>query len=416
MPDPAIDICLVTPGHVASTPRLVKNADALAAAGYRVHVVAGRNFPPVDPLDAEIFSRARWTWTIVDRGSRSQALVERLSRRAARARLRLIGGGVAAASLGLRAPVYRLMEAAKRVRARFYFGHGLPGLPAAAGAARAGGVPYGFDAEDFHDAETEEAQADPVEAAIRRLLQSRLLPGCRLFTAGSPLIAREYARVYGREAIPLLNVFPLDEAPPAPLEPDPPGPDRPARAYWFSQTIGPGRGLEAAAAAFARMDTPVEMLLRGFPAAGYAERLAAAAATAGYGRPIRFLPPAASAEMARLSAPHDLGLCVEESTPRNHDLCLANKIFVYLLAGIPQLLSPTAAHLDFAPELGEAAIVADRRDPTETARRLDALLRDPARRASARSRAWELARSRYCWDVEKEKFLSAVAEIVDPVA
>jgi len=37
-------ICLLTPGHVASTPRLVKEADALVDAGYRVHVVAGRHF------------------------------------------------------------------------------------------------------------------------------------------------------------------------------------------------------------------------------------------------------------------------------------------------------------------------------------------------------------------------------------
>ena len=41
MKPPARRICLITPGHVASTPRLVKNADALAAAGYEVHVVAG---------------------------------------------------------------------------------------------------------------------------------------------------------------------------------------------------------------------------------------------------------------------------------------------------------------------------------------------------------------------------------------
>ena len=38
-----------------------------------------------------------------------------------------------------------------------------------------------------------------------------------------------------------------------------------------------------------------------------------------------------------------MGLSLEESRPRNRDLCLTNKVFVYLLAGIPQLLSHTAA-------------------------------------------------------------------------
>ncbi len=66
-------LCLITPGHVASTPRLVKNADALAAAGYRVHVVCGRHFPPADRLDAEIFAMARWTHTQVEFGGAAAA-------------------------------------------------------------------------------------------------------------------------------------------------------------------------------------------------------------------------------------------------------------------------------------------------------------------------------------------------------
>jgi hypothetical protein len=33
---------LVTPGHLSTNPRLVKEADALAAAGYQVSVVSAR--------------------------------------------------------------------------------------------------------------------------------------------------------------------------------------------------------------------------------------------------------------------------------------------------------------------------------------------------------------------------------------
>ena len=33
------DICIVTPGYISSTPRVMKEADALAEAGFRVRVV-----------------------------------------------------------------------------------------------------------------------------------------------------------------------------------------------------------------------------------------------------------------------------------------------------------------------------------------------------------------------------------------
>jgi len=45
-------ICLVSPGHVASNPRLVKEANSLVAAGYDVRVVAGDTAPFVRPLES----------------------------------------------------------------------------------------------------------------------------------------------------------------------------------------------------------------------------------------------------------------------------------------------------------------------------------------------------------------------------
>src|SRR5260370_1251501 len=68
------------------------------------------------------------------------------------------------------------------------------------------------------------------------------LPQCCYVTAASPGIAGAYASKYG---IPtptsILNVFPLAERP---LRFRETRPDGPLRLYWFSQTIGPGRGLE----------------------------------------------------------------------------------------------------------------------------------------------------------------------------
>ena len=63
--------------------------------------------------------------------------------------------------------------------------------------------------------------------------------------------------------------------------------------------------------------------------------------------------------MARLAAQHDVGLASELSTPPNRAISLTNKVFTYLLAGIPVLLSNTPAQRGLAAELGEAAQVVD---------------------------------------------------------
>jgi hypothetical protein len=406
-------ICLITPGHVASTPRLVKNADALAGAGYRVHVVSGRNFPPVDPLDEAIFATARWEHTRVDSRRGAGVFARKLLRFAARqllSRTSVHGVGISARAHLAEAP--RIAAAAAEIPAQLYLGHCLGGLPAAARAARRWSVPYGFDAEDYHDAETESALADPAERAARRELQSALLPLCVHITAGSPMIGEKLAETYGVKPLTLLNVYSLADAPARPVELEAVSAGRPARIYWFSQTIGPSRGLEAVVAILGRMTTPAELHLRGFVSADYRTRLEGLAREAGLARPPVFLPPAPPGEMVRLAAGYDLGLSTEINEPLSRALCLGNKIFAYLLAGIPQFLSATPAQKAFARELGPAARVGDLGRPEESARTLDAFLADAGGVAAARRTAWSLARERYCWDVEKEKLLASIRKIL----
>ena len=402
-------VCLITPGHLASAPRVIKEADALVGAGYRVHVVAGRHFAPVEPLDATILATAKWSHTRVNFRGGSAVLVRKVLRRLARALV--VHPSLATLRVAARAhhaEALRFASAAARIPADFFLGHCLAGLPVAALAAAVRSVPCGFDAEDLHDAETEDAAGQPADRAATHALQSRLLSRCTHLTASAPLIGEELHRRYAVQPATVLNVFPLAHAPREPVDPGRIDTTAPARIYWFSQTIGPGRGLEAVVAVLGRMRVPVELQLRGFATREYREQLDAAAHRAGLARPIIFLPPGPPAEMARLAAASHLGLSIEESRPLNRDLCLTNKIFVYLLAGIPQLLTPTAAQRALAPELGDAALVADLTAPESAAQRLDAFFADPGRVAAARREAWNLARRRYCWDVEQQNFLNAL--------
>lgn len=407
---PTQTICLVSGSHVCSNPRLVKEADALVAAGYRVLVIAGRNYPPNDPFDATILANARWEHVIVDYRSGPRPWVQRVLRRFARLIMRSCPRAPLWLAFRAHHPAAaQLSRAAGRMRADLYIGHTLVGLIAAAAAARKHQARLGFDAEDFHPAETEAAVTLPEERHSIRRIELALLPRCCHMTAASPLIGEAYRHAYGLPPpVTVQNVFPRREAPADP--PVDPVARRPVRIYWVSQTIGPGRGLEPMFAVFGCMRTPAVLSLRGsLPADDYADRLRAAARAAGFVGELHFLPSAAPLEMACLAAEHDIGLAVEPPTPPNRQICLANKLYTYLLAGVPIVCTPTRAHRRLAADLGAAALVVDPSQPQQAADELDALLASPDRYRAARQAAWQAGQTRYNWETEAPVLLDSVA-------
>jgi hypothetical protein len=409
-------ICLVSPSHAAANPRLIKEANALQAAGYAVHVVAGWYYPPLDQYDWEIYSRASWDRTVVHYVTGPRILFGKLLRTLARRRIRSDSRpSVPYAIRAVHAASAMLARAAQRVPADLYIGHMLPGLYAAAKAARTHRAAYAFDAEDFHSEETEFVIRHPALATSIRTVEAALLPGARFVTAASPLIGRAYAEKYGiEEPTTLLNTFPLSEAPGAP-PPNAPAAEHP-RLYWFSQTLGPGRGLEPLIATLGRMTRVCALHLRGTPTPGYVDDLRRQASGAGFRGELHFHPLAEPEAMPRLAAGYDLGLSLEQMQPRNRDLCLTNKIFTYLLAGLPVGLTPTSAQRQLAAELGDAALLLDLANPVAASHVLDTYFAHPARQSTARAAAWQLGRSRYNWEYEQQALVGVVGSALKRVA
>lgn len=401
-------ICLITPGHVASNPRLVKEAHALHEAGFSVHVIACRYYPMLDSADAAILDAAPWRHTRVDLTRGLRARLAKIRRRLARRWVASGGGGARWWAPAQNAAAPLLTRAATEISASLYIGHCLGGLAAAAASAARHRARYGFDAEDLHSAETHAAETDAVERRVTRGLEAALLPGCAHITAASPLIAEAYAGRHPlkRPPVTVLNVFPRSEAPAAPRSRR--GESRPARLYWFSQTAGPGRGLESFVAALAKTNFPSSLHVRGIPAPGFAAQLREHARACGFDGTIEFHAFAPAADMVRLAATYDLGLSLEQCVPRNRDLCLTNKIFTYLLAGIPVALTPTRAQQHIAPELGAAALSLDLSMPVAAGRILSTWLENSRGRADAHRAAWQLGQTRFNWDVEKRALVESV--------
>ena len=117
-------------------------------------------------------------------------------------------------------------------------------------AARCG-VPYAIDLEDFHGAEQVDSPAATLSHALAQRIERDVLPGALFLTASSPGIAAAYADRYGVSPIVVHNTFPLPSK--AARSPILTRTGR-LRLYWFSQTIGPGRGLEDVVSAMALAD------------------------------------------------------------------------------------------------------------------------------------------------------------------
>jgi glycosyltransferase involved in cell wall biosynthesis len=296
-----------------------------------------------------------------------------------------------------------------RIQADLYIAHYVAALPAAAAAARRHGAFLGFDAEDFHLGDAPDNMESRVSKRIVRAIEERYLPTASYVTAASPLIADAYVEAYGIERPEVvLNVFPRSHAP---ANPSPCGTQVPSPSvYWFSQTIGAGRGLELAIEAIALAASRPHFFFRGTPAQGYEEKLRVLASELGVSDRLHFLPPAPPDEMERLAAGYDVGYSGETGFSDNNKLALGNKLFSYLTGGVPILASDIRSHLALAPELGAAMTLFTQNDVGSLARALDHLLLDPVRLASARTAAWSLGQGRFSWDIEQKVFLACVAD------
>jgi len=399
-------ICIVTPGPVGSNPRVVKEAGALREAGHEVIVVCSRMLARVEPRDQDVLASATWKTERIDLSNLMRWRFERMRQIGMRT-LFAVTRLSSFANTGFSAFTHKLIRKAISYPADLYIAHYPAALPAAAMAARQHRGLCAYDAEDFHPGDwPEDIEFDGMRRMLRAI-ESRYLPDCAYVTAASPGIADAYAREYliTRPTV-VLNVFPRSQAPTEPastgtVEPRP-------SVYWFSQTIGYNRGLECGVRAIGRARSRPHLYLRGTPAAGFVERLRAIANEHGVVDQLHILPPALPSEMERLTSLFDVGFSGEPGHTENNRVALGNKLFSYLLAGIPAAISDVDAHRAYGHLASEATRLFRVDDADNLAAVLDSLLTNPAALAAARRAAWRLGQERYNWDLEKNNLLNTI--------
>jgi hypothetical protein len=283
-------------------------------------------------------------------------------------------------------------------------------LAAVAAAANQAGVPYGLDLEDFHSAEHEETVASRVVHGLAERIERAILPRAAFLTAGSAMIAAAYADKYNVHCVPVNNTFPLPAEPPVLSN----GCENGLRLYWFSQTIGPRRGLEDVLYAMGQAGIPGELHLRGQAIPPYLCRLRQLAGDVALRLHLVHHEPAPPDAMVELCQGHDIGLALEPGFSVNNRLALSNKAFTYMLAGLAVAFTDTPGQRRLARDLGEAALLYAPGDIKGLAAGLKQWATDRDRLARAKAAAWHAAQRRWHWEhpLERGALLGTVAHIL----
>ena len=155
----------------------------------------------------------------------------------------------------------------------------------------------------------------------------------------------------------------------------------------------------------------VELHLRARPIPSYLDTLLAFQREVAPRLTIVCHEPAAPDDMVRLAEPYDAGLACDEPLGLSRQFCLANKLFTYLAAGVPVILSRTPAQARIELELGGAAFGYECGDPDGVAQILTRLSSDAGLRECSRAAARAAAERRWHWEHAEDRgaLLTAVA-------
>jgi glycosyltransferase involved in cell wall biosynthesis len=406
-------ICIVTSGYMASTPRVVREADALSAAGFDVRVAFTQG--PIDKLrefDEDLLRTRPWRTSIFRWSDRTSG--ERLAFHKTRLRHHLAKslpvsawriGGIIERAEGRVYP--ELVALAKSETADLFIGHYPDGLAAAAQAARQHNALLGYDVEDLYpDCFT----LTPKTAKAReRILgiERRYVHRCVHVSAVSRPVAEAFAVRFNRE-LPLIvhNCHAWAERNLDGRTVQRQGSD--LSLYWFSQTVGLNRGIQDAIRAAGLLSTPVQIHLQGTADGDVVRELQHLAAECGRHVTLRFHGPVPPDELPSRAAEHDIGLALETDETPNRRLAVTNKQFLYLLAGIAIVASDIPGQRSIMDTCPDAGVLYRCRDFQTMASHLQAWIKHPAKLAAAKRASLEAARTRWNWEHESEALVATV--------
>lgn len=191
-------------------------------------------------------------------------------------------------------------------------------------------------AYDCHELETEKGHAGFLRKFLISMTERLLIYHCDSVITVSESIANEYVKRY-KIAKPslVLNCPHYCEIPKQNIFRNLWGISSEKKIFLYQGGLSPGRGIEFLIQTFQSMDDDNAILvIMGYgPLEEYIEEVAL------HSDSIFFHKAVSSTELLKYTASADIGFCILDNSCLNHYYCLPNKLFEYIMAGIPVICS-----------------------------------------------------------------------------
>lgn len=396
-------ILILIGGHLCTAPRPQKEADTLAAAGHEV-MVAGIWFDPtLVQRDKMLLADRAWSFypALDFRPGHTSRVGVRLQARTAR-QLYQRFGLKSAALLGYGA--HRLLQSAQAYKADLTIVHSEAGLWVGQQLLQQG-FAVGVDFEDWFSQDLLPSAQRQRPIAWIAELEAFLLEHCRYRLTPSQAMAAAIADHYQTTPPTVIyNVFPEAQA----------IADSPAqnfatgdvRLHWFSQTIGPGRGLEVLFEALSHLSIQVEVHLRGYCSPATQTWLAQQIPL-GWATHVHIHPTVPNHQLPARIAENDIGLALEQTHPPSRNLTVTNKLFQYLQAGLAVIATDTAGQREVFQRFPDIGYLVEGGSAIALATAIEDLACHAAKLQVAKAAARAAATTQFCWELESQKLLAA---------
>lgn len=389
-------ILLISPFPPAQNPRLWKEYQTLKTSGYDVKVIYGSR-----DLWANGFENTNLDFILIGgkKGDFSYFITRIFFKILIKPFLK---------DFSVNAISYFQNQKAKSIKADLYIAHNLAALPIAVKAAMFHNAKCGFDAEDFHRQEVSD-DVNSKDYKLAKYLEDKYLPQVDYLSAASHLITAEYKKLYPQlNPVTINNVFSfydlVFENQKSKIK------NQKLELFWFSQTIGKGRGIEDAILAIGSLNNKeISLTLLGNCSVEvkiYFEDLSQKMGMKE--SQLIFQAPMPPNEIFKICTNFDIGLAIEKNVPYNRDICLTNKIFTYLTSGLAVIVTDTLSQkrfLDENPAIGKTYQIGNY---TQLAQILNFYYQNKDELTKAKVASLHLAKNKYNWEIESEKFLKII--------
>jgi hypothetical protein len=341
------EILFLTSTNLACNPRCLKEVRLLASTDVRITVLAFHLHNWTTEKEKELNSELKNVlFHYLDSGRHPLLpwLWASFLEKTCRLIRKLAPSNIRVGAIALHKRSWSMLHWVKKNKKKYdlVIAHNPPAFLSASWLASKTGSAFALDIEDYHPGEGR----DPAEQQGAMLLMRRLQEKAAYVSYASPLI-KEYSRRLiantGEGSYFVVNnTFPrTDFKRPAP-EPAPGGAEGRLRLVWFSQFIDYGRGLEKILPSLDQFSESIQLTLIGSMRPEFHDRELADRTY------IDCRDALAERELHLTLGDYDIGLALEDvSVDLNRNLCLTNKIWSYLLAGLFIVASDTEAQRRF---------------------------------------------------------------------